>query len=77
MRWFRKDTERIQTMLKPSGNMCKGADKAMAHQIRSRQNRRRTSLGDNRGVPFAVLPVVEKNAAAAAMMEGTASASLR
>jgi superfamily II DNA or RNA helicase len=75
---FGKDKERIQTMLKPSGNMCKSADKAIAaHQIVAAKIADELVSGDNRGVLLWHSTGSGKTCTAAAMMESVWSTKLR
>ena len=73
-----KDKERVQTMLKPSGNMCKNIDKAIAaHQIVASKIATELISGDNRGVLLWHSTGSGKTCTAAAMMESVWNTPLR
>jgi hypothetical protein len=66
---FGQDKQRLQSMLKPSGNMCKSIDKS--HSGTNRRVKIATSLisGDDRGVLLWHSTGRKKTCTAAAMME--------
>jgi hypothetical protein len=67
---FGQDKQRLQSMLKPSGNMCKSIDKSHSGTKSSRQNNDVLDLGRRpRCVVVAFYWERKKTCTAAAMME--------